>query len=126
MRECFAACILNQSTAAVVASGPFRYDQSVETLLWNESEPPQDINASGDLLTWEHVYREDWGFVRISEIVTGTPADLAAWNRGTFTAVCMTDRMGGVDAAQIAGRLDGVFDYPTIIILTPEPVLEEQ
>lgn len=104
------------------ARDPFLYDRSLKTLPWNKSEMPQDINASGDLLTWEHVYREDWGFVRISEIVTGTPADLAVWNRGNFTADCMTDRIDGVNAAQIAGRLDGVFDYPAVIVLTPESV----
>ena len=104
--------------------GPFRHDQSVEILRWGVSEPPLAINASGDLLTWEHFYRDDCGFVRISDIVTGTVNDLDAWHTGTFTANCMTDRGTMADAAQIVGRLDGSFENSRIVILTPELVSE--
>ena len=97
---------------------PFRYSDTLEVLSLSGTEPPVDINSSGDLITWNrYIYRDDWGgFVNLDDIVTG---DLVAWNAGLPQLFGMNDRGGAVDSSEIVGQVGGFF-----FVLTPEPAPE--
>ena len=105
---------------------PYRYDQAIEPLplpprsKWESVEIVRGINSSGDLITNEYAYQDDWDdWVHIDDIVTGTDADLATWVSVSPTLIDMNDRAGSADAAQILARGWGDFSN-TFFVLTPE------
>ena len=73
------------------------------------------INSSGDMVTVGSIYRDDWGWVNVDDLVVGTRDDLRVW-RHSASIYAMTDRVGQTDSAQITGTADTL-----LFILTPEP-----
>jgi hypothetical protein len=100
---------------------PFRYTQTLEILPPNGGEIPQDINSSGDLISHTQTYRDDWGWVRLDDLVVGSNDDLADWILGAPDLFTMNDRGGAADAGQLVGRLGSVAPLPILFVLTPEP-----
>jgi hypothetical protein len=99
----------------------FRFNESLDLLPSNLVQPDtRGINSSGDLLTISHVYRDDWGWVKIDDLLVGTDTDMQAWWSGVRAVARqngINDRGGPSDAGQITGNIsDG-----RIFILTPEP-----
>lgn len=106
-------------------SAPFRFNATLDELP-SLSQQPQAINASGDLLFYNVIYRDDWaeyGYVSLFDLGVGSDADLALWNHrdAVIDAFDMNDRAGVSDSGQIVGRLGGVFSNNILFVLTPEP-----
>ncbi len=83
---------------------------------------PTDMNSSKDLVTRYQVYRDDWGWVSLNDVVVGTSADLARWNQwgylDLFQGPHLSDRTligNGIEAAIVTGGKSG-----SLVILTPE------
>jgi probable HAF family extracellular repeat protein len=100
---------------------PFRYGLSVEWLMMDSVETPQDINNSNDLISYTHVYRDGWGWVPIDQLVEGSEADLADWLMGTPDLFEMSDPVFPTDVGYIAGRLAYVDEFPRLFVLLPVP-----
>ncbi len=109
----------------------FRYDRSLELLPGTVSDPISDFNSSGDLITREYFYRDDWGFVHVTDLVVGSDADVATWKSGIPFLYAMSDRENQTDAPTLVGELEGVTiedetSMPRLLfVLTPE-LLPEQ
>ena len=99
---------------------PFRFNQSLDLLPTDDQQQPYGMNSAGDLLTYSYVYRDDWGWVKIDDLVVGTDPDVQAWSSGTAYVAYqngINDRGGPSDAGQITGY----FSDGRLFVLTPEP-----
>jgi len=85
---------------------------------------PWDMNASGDLVFEDEIYRDDWdGYVQIDDLLVGTPEDMASWfgGDGFRNLTMLNDRNGPANSGQITGRIrTAESDTPVLYILTPE------
>lgn len=114
-------CGLSFPSKGKPRTDPFRFNQSLELLPLDVSwsifeEFLQDMNSSGDLISQQYVYRNDWGWVHINDLVVGTEADLQVWHSLTSDMSVINDRAGQIGSGQIAGRLGSI-----LFVLTPEP-----
>ena len=104
---------------------PFRFDESLETSLellpTDNYQQPYGMNSWGDLLTSSYVYRDDWGWVKINDLVVGTDADMQAWSSGN-AYVAYQNGINDRGGLSLAGQIAGYFSDGRLFVLTPEPL----